>query len=499
MNKEPELRDYIGVIARHRSSIYVIVLTSLLVSFALSAYMPEYYEAVTDIYVPVNNDQLSLSDQKGILKTAPIPVPSTQVLASHLGILRSSALAQKIADKIPERSMDSIEKNTRISVKSRYYNFRIFVRDRDPAIAAKIANYYAPEANKHLQDMSLAPVKNTRANLEQRILETDKTLQEAEKDLKQFKLQHNMASPAEEEIYLTQQRAVFSDKLNNSKIQLAELKPKIHVNQSANLEEEKNQSEIEPFVSNPVIDHLKKTLSSFEISLIGALSKYSEEHPDVVRLKSEYSQTKKNLDKEMAKLRNSRQTRVTELERVIKDLDAKIAKFPEIDNKLAILQRRVSSYERALALLSMELEETKLQESRTLQTFAVLDKAEVPKQQSFPDPFINTIIAGLLALFVGIFYVFVMEYIAREKFDNRDSPALLEYHDPMPQLIGNTFKSLGLLNSDQVLHILDVQEAKPDLLFGELAIKLGYISPEQVEKVIEIKKTPALPSKKSET
>ena len=46
-------------------------------------------------------------------------------------------------------------------------------------------------------------------------------------------------------------------------------------------------------------------------------------------------------------------------------MNKKIEKFPELDNKLAILQREILITEKALSPLKMEVEEIKLQESRT--------------------------------------------------------------------------------------------------------------------------------------
>ena len=48
--------------------------------------------------------------------------------------------------------------------------------------------------------------------------------------------------------------------------------------------------------------------------------------------------------------------------------------------------------------------------------------------------------------------------------------------------LGELLVRLGALNHEQVEKILEYKEQHPDMLFGQIAIQLGYITREVLEK-----------------
>ena len=512
MRKQSVLRNYLNIMSRHRGSICIILLTGLVASYFLSLHMPKHYKATTSIFVPAKLKPFDATEEKALLSPPQVPTPDKLAAVSYLRILRSEDLCQRIARRIPGRSARSIQKSTRIKGSARTSQFRITVRDRKPKIAAEIANAYPAEANNFLEEMFLTPIWSNRAHLKQRIQETERDLREAERQLQQLKTKYKIMSPSEEITKLIKERVSFASQLEENRIRREELNAKVSALKKQLAQEGKMQLSSESMITNPVISHLKTTLATLQIRIAGALSRYSEEHPEVIRLKTEYAQTKENLEREVYKILGSqtksinpvyarlRQMVVTDsvtqkslearaigLERLIRDLDERIAEFPELDNRFADLQRQVSSYENALTGLKLKLEEAKLNEIKAQRRLEVLDKAAVPKKPYFPNPLINMLIAGALALCAGIVYVISMAYSGRKGEGKAPNRNLLEWQQPGSYLIARKLISTGLLTHDQVLHILTIQRKESARRFLEIAIKLGYVKDRQVEQIMKIK------------
>lgn len=512
MQKQSVLKDYLSILSKHRGSLSIILLASLVASYFLGTHIPKNYKATIFISVPTNLKTFGLTEQKDLLNPPQVPGRDNLVMASYLSILRSEALAQMIARRIPGHSTASIQKNTRIKGLAYNSHYKITVRDRDPKIAAEIANAYPVEANNFLREMFLPPMRSSWADLNQRIQETERDFQKVQRQLLQLRAKHKIMSPSEEIARLVKERGSFTSQLEESRIRLEELHSKISVVKEQLAHERKMQLSSESMTTNPVINHLKTTLATLQIKIAGALSRYSEEHPNVIRLKTEYAQTKKNLEREVDKIFDSQtksinpmyerlrqmlvtdlveqkslQARILGLERNIQDLDDTMTRFPELDNMFANLQRQAISYGNTLRQLKLGIEESKLNEMTKQGIFTVLDKAVAPKKSYFPNPFVNMLIAVPLALCVGIVYVIGMAYSGVKGKSERRDINLLEWKQPESCFIAAKLMSMGLLTPHQVWDILTIQRGESGWQFLEIAIKLGYLTGRQVEHIMKIK------------
>lgn len=50
--------------------------------------------------------------------------------------------------------------------------------------------------------------------------------------------------------------------------------------------------------------------------------------------------------------------------------------------------------------------------------------------------------------------------------------------------LGQLLVRMGLLKNENVAEILDYQKQHPDILFGQIAVKLGYISSDKLNKYL---------------
>jgi uncharacterized protein involved in exopolysaccharide biosynthesis len=75
--------------------------------------------------------------------------------------------------------------------------------------------------------------------------------------------------------------------------------------------------------------------------------------------------------------------------------------------------REVKVQETLYSLLTSQNEQAKIAEARDTPTVQVLDPAIPAEKKSKPSIRLNMLIAGVLALFVGIFVAFFLEYLDR--------------------------------------------------------------------------------------
>lgn len=144
MNGSPTLADYFSDIYERKMLVIITVATAMAFALAFSRLMPPVFEAKTAFYAPINVSPPSYvgPDVSTTLGQTPFMPPSEEKLASAgVGILRSRDVFRKIASEFPQLSPDVLRKNTDIKV-SREFMLEVYVRNRDPKLAADIANRF---------------------------------------------------------------------------------------------------------------------------------------------------------------------------------------------------------------------------------------------------------------------------------------------------------------------------------------------------------------------
>jgi len=103
------------------------------------------------------------------------------------------------------------------------------------------------------------------------------------------------------------------------------------------------------------------------------------------------------------------------VEEELKSIDSKLKLVPRSYTGMPIsgqsnIQRDYDIYSASYTMLKKELESTRLDASKELPPFSVIDAALVPDSPVFPKIKLNVMIGVVLGLFLGIFIVFFQEY-----------------------------------------------------------------------------------------
>lgn len=110
------------------------------------------------------------------------------------------------------------------------------------------------------------------------------------------------------------------------------------------------------------------------------------------------------------------------LQNEVIELERSITSLPPLETELSRLIRELKSQETLYNLLLSQYEQAKINEARDTPIVRVLDWATVPEEKYKPSVKLNMAVAGILAIFIGIFISFLNEFLAARGSEPRQVP-----------------------------------------------------------------------------
>jgi len=170
MKQEGTLYHYWMALYRRKSAILLVSLSAAAFAYGVSLALPPVYEAQSTFYVPfASSTALYTADVAvGQVEKAPLmPVVEEKQAGVHLGILQGNEIASAILEKFPDKTQKYLNLNVDF-VLSEHFLIDVFVRDRDPQLAAAVANAYPPAYKAfHARSLSARSAMTSRALEEQ--------------------------------------------------------------------------------------------------------------------------------------------------------------------------------------------------------------------------------------------------------------------------------------------------------------------------------------------
>jgi uncharacterized protein involved in exopolysaccharide biosynthesis len=292
-----------------------------------------------------------------------------------IAILKSRTMAQDLVErfnlkeyykaKYTEDTIKGLQGATDISV-SKEGAISVKVEDKDPKLAADIANAYVTNLDRLFAKLGTTDASRQRAFITDRLEKTEKALRQAEEALRRFQ-ENNKA-------------IVVQEQAKSAVEEAAKVKGAI-VAAEAQLEFLRTYATD----SNPQVIAQKRQLEE---------------------MKRQLAQMQYGLGMELpSESRNPGQPR--------KEFHVPFAKMPEVGMEYIRLVRDVKVQETVHNLLMAQFEQAKINEARDMPTVQLLDKAVAAERKSRPKTVLNMAIAGALSMFVGIFLAFFLEYLER--------------------------------------------------------------------------------------
>jgi uncharacterized protein involved in exopolysaccharide biosynthesis len=358
---------FLEVLARRRGLIVGLVVLVTLVAAIVSFVLPKWYEATAlllppkDMSLPMGNLG-SLSQIVSITEGLDLPVLATPS-DIYARMLRSRTIVGRV--------VDSFHLQTRYETDSRDATYEAFlgrtrfrvteegllevaVEDRDPEVAAAIANALVEQLDHLNREIVLNRARQHRDFVEQRLVRIKAELDSARTDLEQFQL-------ANRAVDFDEQTRLAIDQASELKVQLARIDIDLQV-------------------------------------LAGRLGEDNADYKELQR-------RRRIIQKELEKLESSNEGNSF--------FSLPISSVPGLRGQYEQLYSRVKVNESLYQILLEQLEQAKISENENLPTISVLDHASVPDKRSRPRRAI--IVGGAFAasLIVAILLAAWLEFLRR--------------------------------------------------------------------------------------
>ncbi len=377
--QEITLFDYWQVIYARRAAIAAFSTVAVLATLVVSLLLPKIFESTATLLPQLDSTSglglgalLASTGAGSAAQTLGISLPGapatptdvfTAMLKSRVmadDVIRRFNLKERYEKQTMHETRLALENATRIAI-TKEKVIKITVEDKDPQLAADMANFYVSNLDRLNQTLSVSKARENRKFIEHRVAETQKAMIKVEDALKEFQ---------------TQNKAVAIEAQSKAMVE--------------------------------AVATVQAQIMAQEVQLQVMGSYLSPDNPDVARVQSSISELRKQL-------------RIMESGKGAKDLlpgdrlRPAISSVPTLALEYGRLVRDLKIQETLYALLISQFEQAKLTEARDTPTVQVLDAAVPADKKSRPKITLNLLIAGLLSLMLGIFWAFLREAIARRK------------------------------------------------------------------------------------
>ncbi|HEX4580662.1 MAG TPA: GNVR domain-containing protein [Acidobacteriaceae bacterium] len=368
MVRKLDLLDVLLIFARRKWLIAGWALAGLVIAIVAILRSTTLYQSQA-VIMPPQQEQSSaaLLSQLGAL-TAFAGVGSNLGLKNpsdlYVAILQTNLVADNMVDrfhlmdvyKIPDRdgAAGTLRKRTKF-VTSKDGLIQITVEDRDPKFAVVLANGYADELFQQNNRLAIGSAAQRRLFFEQQLAQEKDRLADAEVAMKQ-----------------TQQ--------STGVLQLSGQAQTI-IGQEANLQ---------------------ANITSREVQLGSLLSSSTEQNPEVVRLRTELTGLREQLQ-QMQKGTNGAMLSQRE--------------FPAAGLEYIRQERNVQYHQTLYDLLARQLEAARIDEAKATPTVQMVDPPKVPKVRSWPKPFLFILIGvvvGTMFGFIRVTVIYLYDYAERD-------------------------------------------------------------------------------------
>jgi tyrosine-protein kinase Etk/Wzc len=240
------------------------------------------------------------------------------------------------------------------------------VEDKDPKLAADIANSYVTNLDRMVAKLGTTDASRQRAFIAERLEKTENVLRQDEEALRRFQ-EKNKA------VVLTEQAKGAIEAASRARGQIGVA----------------------------------------EVQLEALRTYATESNPEVVALKRQIGEMKRQL----TQMEYGKGLELPQEETGAggdkKEFQVPFTKVPAVGMELIRLMREVKVQETVFNLLTAQFEQAKISEAKDTPTVQLLDRAVPAERKSKPKTRVNMEIAGALSLFVGLFLAFFLEYLER--------------------------------------------------------------------------------------
>ncbi|MBK9348183.1 MAG: hypothetical protein IPN06_18125 [Burkholderiales bacterium] len=401
---EKTLYDYWMVCYRRKFTILIMVVTAVTGVLVIGASLPAIYEARAMFYVPS-----SAATQRSNLSATDVPLPTSNQddAKANIGILKGRDTLRAIHAQFPQRSIDTLQRNVDFTA-GRDGIIHVYARDRDPALAAAVANAYyfafSHFLTQRMQERALPRTAAIRARLD-----------DVERELQAVIASRNaLAGLSGSPLLDTEATELIRERSGMSK-ELDELRG------SDGQSGENNGRD----TTSPVIAEMERQIAQIDMDLAKTRQKTLPNHPDQIALMKSRDAAVAALQEKMASLKSNKKTRSETVHSMLQKREQRLKAIPQYQSTLNETDQKYRDLRAAKSFLKNSLEEAILASSKAGEIGVIVETAQPPEVPVFPIVWLNVLIALIMSSLTGILYALLLDYVEDRQIARRScAPAV---------------------------------------------------------------------------
>ncbi|MBW2610397.1 MAG: hypothetical protein JRC68_08660 [Deltaproteobacteria bacterium] len=387
MDDEINLIDLIYPIYRHRIFLILFCLVIVVAATIITLRTPKTYEA-TAVILP----ETKAGDSGSELKAAFLKQFGVAGIGGSTGapsevfeaVIKSNELAQEVRDRYhygfimgikgkgEKKAAEAFAKAIQVAKDRNNPTISVSIQSVDPVLAADLANTYITALDRYNRTNTVTSAQRLRRYIEERMQTANQELDQAQKDLREF--QEN-------------NRAVSISKQAEATLE--------------------------------VLSEMEADRVALEVEKAAKERFYRGPHIEIEQLKAQMEALQNNIDR----LTYSDDDKIqVQREKGTVDFYIPLTRIPALNFDESKLLLKVKAKTGVVTMLTTQLEQAKLDETKDMPTINVLDWARPPERHIKPRLKLNVILSLVVSLFLGIFGVFLLEFIQRMDKDPETSP-----------------------------------------------------------------------------
>lgn len=435
------------VLVRMRAVVFLTMAAAATTSYVTSWLIDPMYDARSVFYVvdAADTGGVILSGTAGKLGAQSpgvlLPSPVEAVIASHIGILRTDVIRKGVHERVPQKPIRQLETNIDVYALQKYL-LGTRAWDKDPKVAAAVANAYPAALNEFLLSVATRRAQDNLRAQQQSRAELETQLRAARKHREEFLDPHHTPSVKSELDNLLARKGNLEFSIETAQARLHGIDQRIVLAEEQLVREARLSMSSLGALSSLVIQRLMKEVSDLEAELAGARvefdGKLGDKHPRIKSLMATLAQKQHDLQLENSALQKSEvkmpgsfyeQLR-REILNYYKDRTASMAEVAENRVALARLMARidgqqpglskeaeitaeVANLERMLEYAELAIRNTQIQTAIQSNLVVILSEAKAATEPRVPALLFNTFVASVLGLFAGVYLAFAYDWLVR--------------------------------------------------------------------------------------
>lgn len=318
-------------------------------------------------------------------------------------------------EQIKVKIASYIQKNVKVTGGKQSQIIHLSYSSPNPKEATAIINAIAEAYIEFGLTSRLEEVKSTELWLGEQSSLLQKTLQESEQKLSEYRIQQGLVDTNQQKQLVNTQLQSLNKELINAQTKLSLAEEKYLSVQSLK-QDTKALYSTSSVMQNQAINDMVKEQSKLQTKVNELFERYGEKHPKMIAARSELKSASLSLQQELEKVvenieKNYRlaQFQVNNIEKLIDKSRNNIQLLQTESFTLVSLEREVENNRRIFENFQISLMEASGNSKYNASNVQIIDKAIVPKLPFKPNKKLIVVLATLFGLFFSIFLSFVRE------------------------------------------------------------------------------------------